>query len=205
MHQLIYSISICVRLVVPVGSACVGEQRGDKHRLCCCCCCCQETRCKAAQLRTAETINSSAAQSFTGTTHHITHVAKQQHRAKQHHCILYYVWIRAEVSLLNVDVKRYQETDGGVLNISWLLRNVLVQRHAPSLVSFESQHSLILSPKSPKKQENMAPFMRHFETYTIYLLYFVLCFTHHWHFSIFSAIFHCDFSRFNGRAKYEAP
>lgn len=67
--------------------ACVGEQRGDKHRLCCCC---QETCCKAALLRTAKTINSSA-QSFTGTTHHITHVAKQQHGVKQRHCILYYI------------------------------------------------------------------------------------------------------------------
>lgn len=127
-------------LLVPVGCACVGEQRGDKHRLCCCCC--QETRCKAAQLRTAETINSSAAQSFTGTTHHITHVAEQQHRAKQHHCILYYDWIRAEVSLLNVDVKRYQETDRGE-NKYWTLAGYREMFWWRDMLSMFSQSGVI--------------------------------------------------------------
>ena len=56
----------------------VREQRGDKHSRCCC----QKTCCKAAQPRTAETINSSASVLLTGTTHHITHVAEQQQQSK---------------------------------------------------------------------------------------------------------------------------
>lgn len=60
------------RLVKPP----LGRREGgdDKRRRC------QETCCKAAWLRTAETINSSS-QTLGGAAH-ITHVAKQQHRAK---------------------------------------------------------------------------------------------------------------------------